>query len=190
MNLYDKRSTNFDMQDMKNCYDGLLPASTAAVNSMYGTLLICRVCYELLEAILSDFAHFAIGCCHQGTERLSCFDKAQPLYLEAITILEKSYGHVDIRLLLLLTHLAAAVKGMVSQLGRICLDVLKDKWSLALQIRTVLMSVVFAANFSCAGIKLSLASSFTLNSYDSSQLTTLFFHLGQGVFSVDECSKR
>ncbi|GKA27165.1 ribonuclease H-like domain-containing protein [Tanacetum coccineum] len=135
-----------DMQDMKNCYDGLLPAFTAAVNSMYGVAAtgtyICAnsFCKRLVAAI-------------RGTERLSCFDKAQPLYLEAITILEKSYGHVDIRLLLLLTHLAAAVKGMVSQvrflikiyhpnidkLGRICLDVLKDKWSLALQIRTVLM---------------------------------------------------
>ncbi|XP_021104792.1 ubiquitin-conjugating enzyme E2 N-like [Heterocephalus glaber] len=29
----------------------------------------------------------------------------------------------------------------VDKLGRICLDILKDKWSLALQIRTVLLSI-------------------------------------------------
>ena len=29
----------------------------------------------------------------------------------------------------------------VDKLGRICLDILKDKWSLSLQIRTVLLSI-------------------------------------------------
>lgn len=29
----------------------------------------------------------------------------------------------------------------IDKLGRICLDILKDKWSPALQIRTVLLSV-------------------------------------------------
>ncbi|KAI8551437.1 hypothetical protein RHMOL_Rhmol06G0185500 [Rhododendron molle] len=34
-----------------------------------------------------------------------------------------------------------AKKANVVQLGRICLDILKDKWSPALQIRTVLLSI-------------------------------------------------
>ena len=33
------------------------------------------------------------------------------------------------------------IKANIDRLGRICLDVLKDKWSPALQIRTVLLSI-------------------------------------------------
>jgi hypothetical protein len=33
----------------------------------------------------------------------------------------------------------------IDKLGRICLDILKDKWSPALQIRTVLLSVQVSA---------------------------------------------
>ncbi|GJW88370.1 transmembrane 9 superfamily member 8-like protein [Tanacetum coccineum] len=62
------------------------------------------------------------GSCHEyvfGNDcRLSCFDKAQPLYLEAITILEKSYEREEIRLLMRLTHLAVAARGMVSHVKR------------------------------------------------------------------------
>ena len=32
----------------------------------------------------------------------------------------------------------------IDKLGRICLDILKDKWSPALQIRTVLLSIQVA----------------------------------------------
>ncbi len=35
----------------------------------------------------------------------------------------------------------------VDKLGRICLDILKDKWSPALQIRTVLLSIQVRATF-------------------------------------------
>lgn len=34
----------------------------------------------------------------------------------------------------------------IDKLGRICLDILKDKWSPALQIRTVLLSIQASSN--------------------------------------------
>ncbi len=40
----------------------------------------------------------------------------------------------------------------IDKLGRICLDILKDKWSPALQIRTVLLRCVRAAALACCSI--------------------------------------
>ena len=44
----------------------------------------------------------------------------------------------------------------IDKLGRICLDILKDKWSPALQIRTVLLSIQVISAPACAAQLLTL----------------------------------
>ena len=78
-----------------------------------------------------DFFRVVVDC-----EKKGALGGFSPRAFATRRFLNKSFSGFEV-----LCFKSARARRNVDKLGRICLDILKDKWSPALQIRTVLLSI-------------------------------------------------